>query len=173
MSGQSNNTFAGELLQDQNGMRRALVGAVEDQGEQVFALISARLPVVALDRISEEEINSYLNRGNVRNEGELSGSDDNRSQFSSGSDSDLMQRERIIFTRYEFVNRVRASTKLIFVYDNEQLYSFRHKNAIGSVYGCRKRKNCNAKVLVNLNGTCNMYTIWVCFSCTSIRSRSI
>lgn len=75
--------------------------------------------------------------------------------------SDSSQGECMVFSKYEMVTGVRASSKFLYVHDIGYLYSFRHGNSKRSVYHCRdwrkKEKKCEAKVSIDSNGVCAQF----------------
>lgn len=130
--------------------------------EQAAATVSMPVhhPMIILNRLSEEELNIY----DFHDDDAFSQSGENGSQISTGGSqgegengsqiSTDSQGEQIIFSRFEFVNGVRASTQLMFIHDIEQLYFLRYKNSKGTVYECRDRKKCKAKAIIDSSGVC-------------------
>lgn len=58
---------------------------------------------------------------------------------------------------YEFIPGVRESDRLLYVRDIEHLYFFRNRTAVGKVYICRNRKDCEAKVIIDWDGLCKQH----------------
>lgn len=104
-------------------------------------------PVIVLERLNDDFINLHRGVNAISSQSSFS------SQFSQSS----TEFEPLVFTRFEFIFGTKSNTRLLFVHDIEHLYFLRSSVKNGTIYACRNRKKCNAKVIIDASGACKQY----------------
>lgn len=128
------------LIEENDGVLHVSIEQNEVQNDVQAIQINIRQPVILLQRLSDDLINLHC------------GSDDISSQSSASTQS-----QPLVFNRFEFVSGTKSNTRLLFVHDIEHLYFLRNVVKNGTVYACRNRKKCSAKVIIDASGACKQY----------------